>query len=327
MPAAWQCHTHPLRNPTSPHPPWLASLSSSPPTTSVREGPEAFRRQKVVIDPLVGRRASRPPAIVGTATMASLGVIVQRGTHQIGPTAHDLRRASAPLAHSGLSDWRSHPAARKTLARHPKAVMSMRNVATDSDQLIDGFLPDWDFREEHSCRIDAPPSQVRAALLGITPRELPLGSLMMALRLAPAAIVARRWPRGLDRPWIELLLEFGFVGLADRDGEIVFGAVGKFWRLREEAVPLADAAAFVRFKEPGFAKGALNFWIADEGGTTRLTTETRVQATDKAAHRSFLPYWIPVRAIGGLMRREILRAVARRVQRSPENASDLQSPG
>jgi len=197
----------------------------------------------------------------------------------------------------------------------------MRGRATGSDQLIDEFLPDWEFREEHSRRIDAPTPQVRAALLAITPRELPLSGVMLALRLAPAAIVARRWPRGLDRSWIELLVEFGFVELADRDEEIVFGAVGKFWRLREEPVLLADAEAFARFKEPGFAKGAMNFRITEDGGATRLTTETRVHATDDRARRSFRPYWIPVRAIGGLMRLEMLRAVARRVERSRENGS------
>jgi hypothetical protein len=192
----------------------------------------------------------------------------------------------------------------------------MRSTATVPARLIDGFLPDWDFREEHSRRIDAPPSEVRAALLALTLRELPLGGVMMALRLAPAAIVSRRWPRGLDRPLIELLLEFGFVELANGDDEMVVGAVGQFWRLREETVPLADAEAFVRFTEPGFAKGAMNFRVADEGGATRLTTETRVQATDDRARRSFRPYWIPVRSVGGLMRREILRAVARRASRS-----------
>jgi hypothetical protein len=204
---------------------------------------------------------------------------------------------------------------------HRKVVVSMRSTATGSDQLIDQFLPDWDFREDHSRRIDAPASQVRAALLAITPRELPLSGVILAIRLAPAAFVARRWPWGLDRSWIELLFELGFIELANRDEEIVFGAVGKFWRLREETVPLAGAEAFARFQEPGFAKGAMNFRIAEQSGTTRLTTETRVQATDNGALRSFRPYWIPVRAIGGLMRLEMLRAVARRVKRSPENVS------
>ena len=210
----------------------------------------------------------------------------------------------------------------RLLPGHSKVVASVRRTATGSGQFIDDFLPDWDFREEHSRRIVASPSQVRAALLAITPRDLPLSGVMMALRLAPATVIARRRPRGLDRPWIELLLEFGFVELANQKEEIVVGAVGKFWRLREEAVPLTDAEAFARFTEPGFAKGAMNFRIADEGTATRLTTETRVQATDDRARRSFRPYWTPVRAVGGLMRLEMLRAVARRVTRPSEGLPD-----
>jgi hypothetical protein len=66
----------------------------------------------------------------------------------------------------------------------------------------------------------------------------------------------------------------------------------------------------------------MNFRIVQEGAATRLTTETRVQATDDRALRSFRPYWIPVRTVGGLMRLEMLRAVARRVQRMPEQAFD-----
>lgn len=192
----------------------------------------------------------------------------------------------------------------------------MGTVVAGSDQLMDEFLPGWDFREEHSRRIDASASHVRAALLAITPRELPLSGVMLALRLAPTAIAGRRWPRRLDRPWIDLLFEFGFIELANREDEIVIGTVGHFWRLRQGIVPISDAEAFVRFDQPGFAKGAMNFRIVDDGGSSRLTTQTRVQATDGRALRSFRPYWVPVRAIGGLMRLEMLRAVERRVRRS-----------
>jgi hypothetical protein len=146
-----------------------------------------------------------------------------------------------------------------------------------------------DFREEHSRRIDGSISQVQAALLAITPKELPLSCVMLALRLAPAR---HRCP-----------------------------TAGKFWHVREEVEPIADAEAFARFEEPGFAKGAMNFRIVEEGDAARLTTETRVQATDDRTRRSFRPYWIPVRAIGGLMRLEILRAVALRVKRSSETVS------
>jgi hypothetical protein len=178
------------------------------------------------------------------------------------------------------------------------------------------FLPVWDFREEHGRFVDATPSQVRAALVSITPRELPLSGAMLALRLAPTILARRQWPRGLGRPWTELLVEFGFVELANEDDELVFGAVGQFWRLREELLPVPDAEAFVRFDEPHFAKAVINFRIVPKGGATHITTETRVRATDARARRLFRPYWVPVRAVGGLMRREMLRAIDRRAQRS-----------
>lgn len=192
----------------------------------------------------------------------------------------------------------------------------MGDVVRRSDQCIDEFLPTWDFREQHSRLIQAPASQVRAALLAITPRELPLSGVMLAMRLAPRLLAARRWPKGLDRSWRETLVDFGFIELANEEDEIVLGAIGQFWRLREEMVPISDVRVFVRFDKPAFAKGVINFRIINEGDSVRLTTETRVQATDDRARRSFRPYWVPVRAIGGLMRMEMLWAVDRRVQRS-----------
>jgi hypothetical protein len=192
----------------------------------------------------------------------------------------------------------------------------MDHSATHSGLRLDEFLPTWDFREQHHRRIDAPASQVRAALLGVTPRELPLSGCMLAIRLAPAFLAARRRPSGLHRPFVDGLVAFGFVELANEKEEIAFGAIGQFWRLREETVPIGDADAFARFDEPGFVKGAINFRIVEDGRSTRLTTETRVSATDERARRAFRPYWVPVRAIGGLMRREMLWAVDRRVKRA-----------
>ena len=193
-----------------------------------------------------------------------------------------------------------------------KVVVAMDTVNSRTETLLDQFLQDWDFREYHSRRIEAPAHRVRAALLAITPRDLPFSSLMLALRLAPAALMARRRPPALGRPLLDHFHELGFVELANTESEIVLGAVGQFWRFREELVPLSSAENFTSFDTPGFAKGAMNIQIVDEGDTTVLSTETRVHATDDRARRSFRPFWIPVRAIGGVMRLEMLRAVARR---------------
>ena len=187
----------------------------------------------------------------------------------------------------------------------------MESTTTGSTQLLDAYLPEWQFREFHARRIQAPADRVREALVASTPKDTPVSALMMALRLAPAALVARRWPLPPGRPWIEFLLELGFVELGQTHEELAFGAVGRFWRIRERLEPIADARAFKAFDEPGFAKGAMNFRVLHEAAFVTLTTETRVFATDARSLRSFRPYWVPVRAVGGLMRREILGAVAR----------------
>jgi hypothetical protein len=195
--------------------------------------------------------------------------------------------------------------------------MGMETPATGSTGLLDRYLPNWQFREIHSRRIAAPSARVVEAVLTITPRDTPLSGSLMALRLAPAALAARKWPLPPVRPWIDLLLEFGFVELGRTDQELAFGAVGQFWRVRERLEPIADADAFEVFDQPGFAKGAINFRVSPEEGSVTLVTETRVMTTDDQARRSFAPYWLPVRAIGGLMRREMLAATARVAAKPP----------
>jgi hypothetical protein len=193
----------------------------------------------------------------------------------------------------------------------------MNGVAVDSDRLIDQVLPAWDFREVHDRTIEASAEDVMAALRAVTPAELPFSGLMLAARLAPAALAARRWPIVWSRSWLNLLIDFGFTELGNSDDEVVVGAVGQFWRVRETTVPLAGRDAFIAFDEPRYAKGVMNFRVVkDGGGSVRLSTETRVLATDEQARRAFRPYWIPVRAVGGLMRREMLGAVARSATRS-----------
>ena len=192
----------------------------------------------------------------------------------------------------------------------------MDDTVTRSDHLIDQCLPSWQFREVHTRRVRASAGEVMAALWAITPRHVPVSGLLLGLRLAPAAIVARHWPLPPARPWMDLLRGLGFVELGRTPDEVAFGAVGKFWRVREELVPLSDALAFKSFAEPGFAKGAMNFRVEEHGASVILSTETRVWATDVRALRLFRPYWVPVRIFGGLMRRELLMAVSTRAVRA-----------
>jgi len=121
-----------------------------------------------------------------------------------------------------------------------------------------------------------------------------------------------RVPSGSIR---EVLLGSGFTVLAERPGvEIVAGTVGQFWALREQAHTEApvDLDAFRAFDRPGWAKGAISLRIDPlEDGSSRVSTETRVQCVGGSARRRFAVYWLLIRVFSGWPRRHFLGRIAR----------------
>lgn len=182
---------------------------------------------------------------------------------------------------------------------------------------LDEHLPSYQWNEVHSTRVAAPPDRVLAAVRELTAREVPLLVVLMGLRRVPDAIKrrsARVLGRELDGALVRGMTAGGFVVLAEQPDELVLGVVGRFWT-RDGGVKRVAADRFAAFDSPGFAKGAINFHALAEGDGTLLTTETRVQATDDSARRSFGRYWRLVGPFSALIRRDWLRAVRRRAER------------
>jgi hypothetical protein len=180
---------------------------------------------------------------------------------------------------------------------------------------LDEFLPDYDVNEVHSTRVAASPDAVMAALRSLTARDVPLLVALMALRSLPALLTGRRRrrPRGTI---VEGFLKGGFVTLAERPHELVVGAVGRFW-LSSAEVRRVSAAEFAAFREPGYARAAFNMHAEPApGGGTLLTTETRIQATDDEARRSFRRYWRVIYPGSAAIRLAWLRAIRRRAERA-----------
>lgn len=180
--------------------------------------------------------------------------------------------------------------------------------------LLDDVMPVYDVSESHRTVVDGPPERVYAALWKITLRDLPLGRLLLAIRSLPARPSGRGRSPSEEQPLLAEMLDGGFVLLAEERGrELVVGTIGQFWKARGGGTPpIGDAGEFVAFDQPGFAKAAMNFHLADAGGTTELITETRVLATDPGARRKFGRYWLVIRAGSGAVRGSLLRAVRRR---------------
>ncbi|MFG1943395.1 hypothetical protein [Nonomuraea sp. NPDC048826] len=166
------------------------------------------------------------------------------------------------------------------------------------------LIPRPDVSERHAILIDASRERVWDALVGLSADDVPLAKPLVAARALVSRLVHGRTPQG-GTPFTPLVVDPG--------RELVLGLIGQWWRLgRSEDVPVGSLAEFEAFDRPGFAKGAFAFFLEEEGGRIRLTTETRVAATSPDALRAFRPYWMVIRPGSGLIRRFILSAVRSR---------------
>jgi hypothetical protein len=179
---------------------------------------------------------------------------------------------------------------------------------------LDDLLPAPHFRERHERRIAAPPAAVWEALQDLRLGDLALSRALMGIRLLPARLAGRKQP---SRMVSGRLLEEGPVPVlsAEPDHAVLAGGVLQPWRITGgDEPPRLDATALQAFAEPGWVKVGFDLVIERNGAGTRLTTETRVTATDPRTRTRFGLYWLVIRAGSGLIRRDMLRAVARRAE-------------
>lgn len=179
-------------------------------------------------------------------------------------------------------------------------------------------MPRSRFAERHTLDIDASPEQVWAALT-----ELPWNQLRVT------------WPlmliRGMGRPhWAgeQQVIRHGPVKLmrVDPPRYAVSASIGRPWKLRPTPGPEpADLEDIRDFDEPGWLKFGMDFTLqALPSGRTRIVTMTLCEPTDELARRRFRPYWVLIRPFSGLIRRDMLRAIAARAQQA---TGDNPAPG
>jgi hypothetical protein len=159
---------------------------------------------------------------------------------------------------------------------------------------LDEILPQWQFRERHAIRIDAPPERVYAAIRAVTAREIRFFRAFTAIRR-----LGRRGPEGIlnpppDKPILEVATRTGFELLVDD--------------------PPREVVVGLRISAHVFA--AMNFFIDGP----ELSTETRIHATTRRAMWQFGAYWMVIRAGSGILRRTWLRAIRRRARALPRGA-------
>lgn len=180
--------------------------------------------------------------------------------------------------------------------------------------MLEQLIPQPDAVETHCRNVDGSPERAYLELRAVTLAEMPLARTLFAVR-------GLSWRRGglvaePRRPMLQQMIQGGFAELVDEPGhEFTIGGVSQPWRLwRARTLPIDGADSFIAATTPGFVKMAMGFRFEPHRGGTRITTQTRVSANDAQSLRAFRPYWLLVRIGSGLIRRAMLRAVARRVQ-------------
>jgi hypothetical protein len=192
---------------------------------------------------------------------------------------------------------------------------------------LDDAVPEFQFHEVHATRIRATPERIMTAVKSVTPDEIRFFRTLTWIRaphfkrpthetiLTPSA----------GKPILDAALASGFIILADdADRELVIGtlvvAPAEVVRsIPDDAVQIHEAIQQGwRTERPGYVRAALNFQIEDQGnGSCRLTTETRVFATDSATSRRFAVYWRLIYPGSAVIRRMWLDAIRRRAEATP----------
>ncbi len=196
----------------------------------------------------------------------------------------------------------------------------VRNAAT-TESLLDEWMPQWQFGEVHSLPVRATIQRAWQAVHEVTGDEIALMRTLMWLRHP-------RWPwgerqpedAGWERPIVEVATAGGFHVLArsaesQEWRELVLGTVLLGDGATQPPVESADAWRQSLLGRPGNTVAAINFRVQDEGGGwVRVTTETRVAATDASTRRRFTRYWRLIYPGRRLLRHTWLRAIRKRAE-------------
>ncbi len=181
---------------------------------------------------------------------------------------------------------------------------------------IDTFAPAFHFRERHETTVAATPARVFEAIRAVTADEIALFQTFTWIRRfgQPAPEGIMNAPE--RQPILDVATKGGFLLLHDAaPDEIVLGTVV----VAPPGTRRPDTFGVDEFRQlqaPGFAIATMNFRVEPAGAASRVSTETRVFATDRTALRRFTPYWRVIFPGSAILRVTWLRAIKARAERS-----------
>ncbi len=177
--------------------------------------------------------------------------------------------------------------------------------------ISDAYLPEFQFSERHDCLIAASSARIIDAAEAYDPRQDGVFRFLIGLREIPMRVASHLMGRPhTTQPPFGL---HNFTLLERRSDALAYGMVGQFWKMNYGLKPVADGKSFISFHEEETLKLVLSFSATpDAAGKTRLATETRVYCPNGRSRMKFLPYWLVIRPVSGLIRRRMLSTIRAR---------------
>jgi hypothetical protein len=190
---------------------------------------------------------------------------------------------------------------------------SQPSLVAPAVALIDDYLPTYDVAITEHIVVDANLEQTYRATkdLDFLTVRSPLLTASMFVRGLPMRLRGHGSAPPLqlhltgDNPELPGWLHLGDV----QEREIVFGAIGQFWKADIEWKDVAPEQ-FASFCEPGWGKIACHLLLrADTPNRTVLTYECRTATTDPDSRRAMSRYWPWIRPFAGHIMRATLRTI------------------
>jgi hypothetical protein len=172
------------------------------------------------------------------------------------------------------------------------------------EQIAD-WLPEPAIRVTHRVRSTASPGELWRAASELTLAQSPVLGRLVQWRIPGTA---------RELSFDRLLREPPFLVLADGEGLLLSGLVGRIWTLRRDYPELSDPAQFRGFSERGSARVAIGVWAEPDPRGGALGMEARVEALGTQGQVGVAAVRPLVRGFQGLIGSEALRAAARRAE-------------
>lgn len=188
-----------------------------------------------------------------------------------------------------------------------------------ANEMLDRFMPEYEFRGVESIVIHASPEQIFQALEHVRGQDMLPAQAVGQARSKPQALASQAPPQAApEETFAETIAKMGLVTLSERTHEqIVLGSIAKFHELLDrQFVRLRDADEFRRFLHGDYQKLAISLAVTggDSAAGYTLTLEHRTHAMSEHARRQFARYWLALKPGGSFVSRQLLGAVKRRAE-------------